>query len=379
MITAKKHNILYLHEARVFGGAEISLLALIKGLDRDRFLPIVACPPKSEFADKLGELGVRLCPIEYPGLKNILATLVTIRSIKNIARRESVSLIHANSPRTNLMGAIAAKFAGIPIIWHERTLLEGGMVDINRIFATLSDRIICNSEAIRKRWLKKRKFADKTLAILNGVDLARFNPNISGQSIRGGLKLNSDTYVVGIISRLWPDKGHRDFITAASKVLKGIPDVCFIVVGDYSLPEYAGLKRELDELIVSLGIKDKLMFVGFRSDIPQVIAGVDIVVLPSEVEGCSRVLLEAMAMGKPVVATNLGGTPEIVDDGITGIMIPPNDPASLANALTKLLNDKELSMKMGRCGRIKAAESFSVEKNVAKTMAVYEEVLNYAE
>jgi glycosyltransferase involved in cell wall biosynthesis len=313
--------------------------------------------------------------MQYPGLKNIPAVLTTVRRIKNLVRHESAALIHANTPRTNLMGAMAAKLARIPIIWHERTLLNEGMIDIDRIFSPLADKIICNSEAIRRRFSSTGKFAEKTLAILNGVDLAEFNPGVGGRDIRREFNVNDSTPVVGIISRLWPDKGHRDFIKAAARVLEEIPRVCFVVVGDFESPEYAAHKRELDELISSLGLEGEIIFLGFRSDIPRVMAGLDIVVLPSEVEGCARVLLEAMAMQKPVVATDSGGTPEVVADGRTGILVPPKDPARLADALLRLLSDRELAIKMGRQGRIRVEELFSINKNLAATMAVYEELL----
>jgi glycosyltransferase involved in cell wall biosynthesis len=359
----------------VFGGAEKSLLILIKHLNRKRFTPFVMCPPKSEFGQKLDEAGVKCYPMIYPRLKNIFAAIYAVIKIRSIIRREAINLIHANSPRANLIGAAAARVCRIPVIWHARNLLDEGMIDIDRIFSPLADKIICNSEAIRKRFTAIPKFNEKTSAILNGIDLNEFHPGINGRDILRQLNIDTSAPVIGIISRLWPDKGHRYFIEAAAQVVKEFPGSRFVIVGDYQAPEYSAHKKELDRLIRSLDLEGNINFLGYRTDINRVMAGMDIVILPSESEGCSRVLLEAMAMGKPVVASASGGTPELVADGQTGILVPIKDSAILAKALIKLLSDADLLRRMGQKGRHRAETLFSITRNLEETMAVYEELI----
>ena len=368
---AGAYKILYLHEASVFGGGEQSLLNLVINLDKQRFTPRVACPSGSKFAHKLDELGVKVFPVSYPGLKHVIKVGLAIQKIRRIILAESIALVHANSPRTNLMGAIAARSCGIPIVWHARNMLGRGMVDLDCGLLFLPDKIICNSEAVRGRF----KGSKKAAVILNGVDLREFHPGVRGQDFRREFGLDRQITLIGIIGRLDPIKGHPDVIRAIAQVLQQGQVAHLVIVGDYTAPECRDYKEDLDKLIASLNLREHVAFTGFRSDIPQVIAGLDIVVLATEAEACGRALLEAQACGKPVIATDSGGTPELVADGETGILAPPNNPDRLAQAMLQLLKDKDWLTRMGRAGRVRAEKYFSIERHIQETVAVYQELL----
>jgi glycosyltransferase involved in cell wall biosynthesis len=249
------------------------------------------------------------------------------------------------------------------------------MRDIDRFLSFLPDKIICNSEAIRKRFYRKGKIEDKIITIINGVDIDKFNPKISGREIRKEFAINEEEVVMGITSRIDPEKGHEYFLRGAAEVVKNHPGVRFLIVGDAFSPEHFWLREYLKKLTRTLRLEDEVIFAGFRKDMPQVLAGMDILVLASDAEPCGRVLFEAMACGKPLIATNTGGTPEIVIDRETGLLVPPRNSELLARALITLLNNNELRKEMGQKGRKRIEEHFTIEKHVEKTEAVYEELL----
>ncbi|MBI5788266.1 MAG: glycosyltransferase family 4 protein [Candidatus Schekmanbacteria bacterium] len=374
-IISAPHNILYLHEARVFGGGEKSLLNLIANLPRSRFNPLAACPFDGLFAERLRGLGVSVKPLVYPNLRDIAAVAVTVLKIRKIIRQEAIALVHANTPRVNIMAALAAKSCGIPVIWHARNLLSPNMIDLDRRFIFLTNKIICNSDAIRDRFADSPDFQRKTVTVLNGVNLKEFDPDIKPVNLHRELGIEPDIPLVGILSRLNPDKGHLYFIQAAVQLLKQGVKAHFVIVGEDKTPECTVYKAKLGQIINAGGATKNISFLGFRPDMPQVIAGLDIVVLASDAEACGRVLLETQAAGKPVIATNSGGTPELVENGETGILIPPIDAASLAQALHNLLIDKDLAAKMGQAGRMRIERLFSIERHVQKTAAIYQELL----
>jgi glycosyltransferase involved in cell wall biosynthesis len=176
--------------------------------------------------------------------------------------------------------------------------------------------------------------------------------------------------VCGMIAILGTEKDHSTLIKAMPKIIPQYPNTSLLLIGD-------GPKRaELQDLVHKLGIADKVIFTGNRRDIPQLLATLDVVVLSSFYEGTSITLLEAMAAAKPVVASRVGGNPEVVEDGVTGFLVPPADPDALAFRLSQLLGDEDLRQKMGQAGRQRVEEQFSLSQMVANYERLYNQVLN---
>lgn len=372
--SGKKFNILYLHNESVMGGAEISLLNLVKRLNKGLFIPHFVCSKEGPFIDELRKIKIPPDFVQFPSIRwpNPLQICSTIRSLIDIIKKNQINLIHSNQPRSNLFGAIAAKIKTIPIVWHERCL-ERGRFDSDNIFSFLPDRIICNSGAVKNRFTKGAKTATKIRTIINGVDLREFNPELNGSIIRKEFNIDEDEPIIGTIGRIDPEKGYECFLESARIILQDFKNVRFLVVGGANNPSLEG---SLYEMSVEKGIDKKTIFTGFRRDIPQLLAGMDVVVLPSEIDACSRVLFESMAMRKPLVAANAGGTPEIVQDGITGLLVKPGDSSEMARCIKKLLDDKYLAEQYGNAGRKRVETMFTIERNIRETENVYLELLN---
>lgn len=372
--SGKKFNILYLHNESIMGGAEISLLNLVKRLNKELFIPHFVCSKEGPFIDELRKIKIPPDFVQFPSIRwpNPVQICSTIRSLIDIIKKKQINLIHSNQPRSNLFGAIAAKIKTIPIVWHERCL-ERGRFDSDNIFSFLPDRIICNSGAVKNRFTKGAKTATKIRTIINGVDLREFNPELNGSIIRKEFDIDEDEPIIGTIGRIDPEKGYECFLESARIILQDFKNVRFLVVGGANNPSLEG---SLYEMSVEKGIDKKTIFTGFRRDIPQLLASMDVVVLPSEIDACSRVLFESMAMRKPLVAANAGGTPEIVQDGITGLLVKPGDSSEMAKCIKKLLDDKYLAEQYGNAGRKRVEMMFTIEKNIRETENVYLELLN---
>jgi glycosyltransferase involved in cell wall biosynthesis len=374
---ASLRKVLYLHHAQILGGAESSLLNLFRNLDRTRFEPVMACPDTGPFAEALREEGVEICPTEYPNLRNIFGMVRTGFQVRNLARRIGADILHGNTPRTNLPAAFAGRMLRVPVIWHMRNVLWTGQKDIERLFWKWPTRIVCNSEAIRRRFPSIGQESERVVAILNGVDLEEFHPGGEGAAFRAELGISSDQFVVALVGRVSPEKGHRTFLRAAARLHAEIPKMHFVLVGEATQEDRA-FADEIRERARELG--DSVVLAGFRRDMPACYAASDVVVLPTEVEeGCGRVLFETMASQKPIIATNSGGTPEVVQDGESGFLFPPRDDEILAGLLCRLYRDGELRQSLGRQGRYRAESEFSIQGHVRRIEALYEQVLQEAE
>ena len=374
----KKFNILYLHNESIMGGAEISLLNLVKRLNKELFIPHFACSKEGPFTDELRKIKIPPDFVQFPSIRwpNPVQICNTIRKLLDIIKKKQINLIHSNQPRSNLFGAIAAKIRNVPIIWHERCL-ERGRFDSDNIFSFLPDRIICNSSAVRNRFTKGAKTDAKIRTIINGVDLREFNLELNGSTIRKEFNIDEDEPIIGTIGRIDPEKGYECFLESARIVSQDFENVRFLVVGGaFNNPS---LEKSLYEMSVEKGIDKKTIFTGFRRDIPQITASMDVIVLPSGIDACSRVLFEAMAMRKPLVATNAGGTPEIVQDGVTGLLVKPGDSSGMAKCIVKLLNNKNLAEQYGNAGRKRVEEMFTIQRNIKETEDVYLELINEIE
>lgn len=363
----RKANILYLDAfGDIHGGGQVSLLNLLKKLNREVFLPLVVCPYEGNFTATLRGMNIDVEIINFPSLKklNVISIISTFFRLRRLAKEKEINIIHANAPRPAFYGGIVSLTSGIPLIWHVRISHRDLLLD--SILSHLSTKIIVVAETVKKKFKKYPKgVQDKIFTIYNGVDLMEFNPSRNGDRLREKLGLGNEP-VVGIVGRLNPDKGHKYFIEAASRV----PLRCkFLIVGD------GPLRGKLEDEAKRLGISERVIFTGFRSDISEIMAAIDVFVLTSEKEHFGRVLIEAMASAKPVVAFDAGAAREILVGGESGFLVPPGDTQILTQRMTYLLNDKAMAMKMGCAGRVHTEKFFDLKIQTKKVEEVYEGLL----
>jgi glycosyltransferase involved in cell wall biosynthesis len=257
--------------------------------------------------------------------------------------------------------------------------LTNEIIDPDRLFSFFADKIICNSQAIARRFLENGHLPKKVVVVYNGVDTHKFNPAVSGAKIREEFGIKPEDIVIGIASRFNILKGHEIFLRAAKETLQSLPEMKdrlrFMVVGGAVFNQDSRREEYLKDRVNKLGLNSNLIFSGFRTDMPEMYAAMDIVVLASAAEPCGRVILEAMAMAKPLIGTNSGGTPEIIQDGVTGYLFSPQDYTGLAEKIIFLINHRDIAAKIGQSGRSHIEADFTIEANAGKIQDIYLELI----
>lgn len=367
-------KILYLDHAPLMGGAERSLLVLLRHLDRERFEPLLACPPDSTLAQEAAKLGVRIIPARMPVVRGVNNPLnLTLRlgmgatALARLIRRERVSIVHANVMRAAIYGALAARMSGARYVWHVRDIHR------ERLFVqaagTLAHAIIVISRRVSTAL--PSRFASKTHLIYDGIDLEEFDPQLGdGLTFRRSLGLPEDALLVGNAAWIAPWKGQRAFIEAVGLVAQAHPQARFVIVGGLADPSHASYLEEIQARAREL-LGERLIFAGARSDMPQVMASLDVLAHSAQDEPLGLVLIEAMAMEVPVVAMASGGVPEIIAQGETGLLVPPGDVKALAQAISGLLGNREQGKRMGAKARQRALTLFEARQMTRRVEEVY--------
>jgi len=368
-------NILYLNPTAEIGGAEISLLLLLRSLNKKHFRPIVILPCLGPLQNSLSSNGIEIItrPLKKINIRNPLPYLYTIYRLTKLMRQLSIGLIHCNMEICNQYAFIAARLNGLPIVCHTRNILSKRA--FQRMFLGGADVLIANSKATASSYTQYVSKDQRVEIIYNAADCVQFYPE--GEcNLRSRFNINNNGFVIGLIGQITPNKGQDVFIRALAQVVRKHPNVRALVVGDTVIDDSKWFLVELKQLVQELGISDKVIFTGFVKNITDLYRCLDIVVLPSRSEGFGRTIAEAMAMGKPVIASRVGGLPELISEGETGLLVPPGDSNSLADAIVKLVENRSLAKKLGFNGRRKVKEQFSVEKNVRKIERVYMSLLS---
>jgi glycosyltransferase involved in cell wall biosynthesis len=384
-------NILYLHTTSEVGGSDVSLLGLVERLDRRRFAPVVALPADGPLVPRLRDAGCRVLIVDRMiklttrrGWRHAARFLLNypgaVGRLVRIVADEQVDLIHTNTIH-NPYGIGAAIVSRRSHVWHVREIVwQSGVVRrLERLLARLSDRVIVTSEAVGDLFRNRSgRLAANVRRIPNGVDLGAFAIGGSGAAVRAALGTPAEAPLAGVVCRLDAWKGVDVFLRAAARVREALPAARFVVVGG-AIEGQDAYAHELEALACALGLNDALRFTGWRygpPDMPEVYAALDLLVLPSrQPEPFGLVLLEAMASGLPVVATDRGGPREICVDGETGLLVPPGDPDRLADAMRALLDDPARARAMGQAGRHRAEANYDLRNTVRAIEGQYEELL----
>lgn len=360
-------RILHLDTERTWRGGEAQLLHLAEGLSRRGHVCIVAGQPASPLLERAAEKGLKTVAVTMPSEWSLSAVLFLARILK----RERVQVIHMHASHACTLGGWAARLAGVPVrIISRRVDFSVRSNPFRRLkYQWGVDRIVAISEGVRSVLIGDGLDPNRIEVIRSGIDPRPFDPNYPAGMARLELGIPDQSPVVGCVAHFADHKGHRYLIEAAARVAAAVPDVRFLLVGE------GELRPQIERQIKELKLEKHVILTGFRNDIPRLLAAMDIVVLSSHLEGLGTSLLDAMAMARPVIATRVGGIPEMVEDGVTGRLVPPRDPAALAGALIELINRPDERKRMGEAGRVRMLSMFSAEAMVAATEAVYREIL----
>ena len=361
------------------GGTENQFMALGRALDPERFALEFACLRRwGAFADEIDQRHIPLLECNVTSFRSFSAIAEQMRLARHVAHRQ-IDIVHAYSFYGNLFAVPPARLAGVPVviasIRDRAPYLTPMQKRAQRWACQFADCILVNAMAV-KEWLIGEGYdASRIVVIPNGVDLSRFERVDNAQSPFRALGLPDGAPVVLVVSRLNPLKGLEPFLEAAALVAKEFHTARFVIVGDTN-PNERPYWSTLTSLTGRLGLTDRVTFAGLRRDIPQLLSAATISVMPSLNEALSNVVLESMAAGAPVVATRVGGTPEAIDDGRNGVLVPPGDPREMARAIAALLSDPGRARRMGEAARQSINERFSMDRMVAATEQLYQALLD---
>ena len=381
-------RVLYVNQTIAMSGAERSLLDLLEGLPGST-TPVVASP-KGELYSALEARGVaveplpavdlsfRLHPTRTPaGLAWIPRAAALIR---RIAGRHGAQLIHANSTRAGFPCVLARRFGGPAVVVHARDPVPAGAAG-RATLAVIeggSDLVIANSRYVASQYRDRK---GKVRVVHNSVDTARFDPGrFDRPQARARLGLGAGP-ALALIAHFVPWKAHDDAVRMLAKLKPTHPDLRLLLVGSVKFSEpggrwdNAGFRRDVEELARSLGVADDVIFTGECDDVPELLSAVDVLLVPSVWEPFGRVVVEGMAMGLPVVATDIGGPVEVIRDGVDGITLPPRSPDAWAAAVAELLDNGERRRALGEAARARVIADFGPDRVVSKVLAHYDEVL----
>lgn len=358
----------------VTGGTQRHLLEVVKFLDRSRFRPIVISAKRGgELGRAIVAAGVELVQLDL-GERMLSPDLVRcVRETAAVFRERRVDVVQCFQWRPALIGMLAARLAGRGRVVAGRRsapVEQGGRGILEDLVVRLADRIIVNAEALRPRGAA----GARTDVIPSGVDTEIFRPRPDARAAtRARLGLPSGPPIIGTVGRLEVRKGTDVLLEAAAQLRKkGLPEVRVVVVGD------GPLRDELPALAARLGLADQVFMLGDRSDVHEVLGALDLFVLPSRTEGMSNALLEAMATALPVVATAVGGNPEVVAAETIGVLVPPDNSTAMAEAIARLLASPDAAARLGIAARAHVEDRYSAPAMVRRLEAVYAAVADAA-
>ena len=365
-------KVLYFLNSLVRGGVEEHVLGLLRGIDRDKFEPVLVCPQKliDLIKDELMKAQVRYYPVCIRRWRNI----GEIGKFIHILKKEKPDIVHSHLFYATMFAAPIAKLCGVKKIISTAHLREAWRKGIkkayfvDRFFYRFVDEIIAVSYAVKDYLVEEKKIPESKITVIhNGVDVEKFKP-ISRPGLSNNHSFSQDRvlkFTIGVIGRLEPQKGHKYFFEALGMLNGKLEDVEIKILGDGSL------RKELEDQSRSLNCGNRITFLGFRSDIVSQIQNLDLIVLPSLYEGLPLTALEAGAMGKPILATAVDGSAEVVLDGETGMLVPAADSAALKEAIEKILNDKKTLQEFGEKARKHIISNFDLLNQIRKTESLY--------
>jgi len=339
-------------------GAERIAVAICRGLKERGHEVMLACKLFSPFPSFAQEAGLKCVELDIGGKLNLSAPWRLARLI----RERGFDLIHTHLSTASLWGSVAGKLTGTPVVAHVHALNWSPCY-------LLADQVLVCSEAVKKRMERQGIPAHRTRLVHNGIDLSRFRRNLSAGEARRALGIAPEAFVIGAVGHLSKKKGQSFLIKAFATLLQRNPNLILLLIGEG--PDRA----ELTGLAASLSIADKVRFAGYQPDVRPYMNAMDLLVLPSIAgEGLPLVLAEAGAMGIPAVAADIGGAREIIEHGVTGLIIRPRSVEALVGAIGRLVNNPEERRQMGEKARKRVEAFFTIERMIDGIESLYEEL-----
>ena len=395
-----RRKVLFLDHTATLGGGELALLQIVANLDKNRYQPTVVLFSEGKLVARLEEAGIEtqvmplnsevtetrkdsISPRSLLKVHTVKETLAFAFRLAQFIRKNNFDFVYTNSLKSDIIGGLAARLAGRPVIWHIRDRIDEDYLPLPvvRTFRALCrlvpDYVLANSDATMQTLRLPRQ--GRAATVYSGIDAAHC---VVPDAVRGDVtapvapQRPPTAPRIGLVGRISPWKGQHIFLQSAAQILKQFPDAKFQIVGA-ALFDEKGYEKEVRQMVCSLGLCDAVEFTGFRSDVPELMANLDILVHASTSgEPFGQVVVQGMAAGKPVVATNGGGIPEIVVDGLTGLLVPMSDADSMAAAISHLIREPALARQMGLMGRQRVLEQFTIDHTIFKVEQVFDAVFS---
>lgn len=372
-------TVLFVNTPVYIGGAEISLLALMRHLDRQRFAPMLLTSGDGALAAAARSYGIesltqtflwpsRRYPWRYPS---------SVWDLIKTVRRHNVKLIHTNCARSLPYVRQACSVLHLPYVSHVRDFLRDwfGVKSVRALNG--AKFVIANSQAIATACVNAGIENSHIRVIYNPIQLEPFAEarQFDSGAIRQELGLPDKAYVIGIVGQIQEIKGHMEFVEAASIVAAVLPQAHFVVIGDAFTPELQTFKKRLLQKIEDYQLTERIHLSGYRKDVARVMQALDVLTVPSWNEPFGRVVVEGQAAGCPVIATDQGGIPELIQNGTNGILVPAKNGTHLAEAIIKLSSDTKLQESIRLAG-LGNSQRYSVQQHVDQIEAIYDSALN---
>jgi glycosyltransferase involved in cell wall biosynthesis len=365
----REKRILYIHGEANIGGAERELLTWLKYLDQERFLPFVVCPDHGPLVAELDHLQVPHVFISLPAWRkwfHIFWRPFAIFRLIRIIRQWHIDLVHVNDFWWAPLGIVSGWFTGRPCVVHVRQEIEPRKV--SQYWLNKGDVIIPVSHSIGEVMRSVGVCQENFQVVQSGISFKHEHLSSPSKEILSILCEIKGKPVIGTVANLFPRKGLQYLIEAVGKLRQSFPQICLVIVGSGD-DEY---DFQLRSQVAHLELTNHVLFAGFQEQPEIILEQFDVFVLSSVIEGLGIVLLEAMALGKPIVASKVGGIPEVVEHGKTGLLVNPADVEDLYRGLLNLLDHPEMGRQMGERAKKRVAEYFSVERMMEQLYRIYE-------
>jgi len=366
-------------------GAETYLFSLLKGLDPKRYEPLLVCitNPAQPEQQWLTELKRRRLPFVSVPIKH-RTSIHDLIEVPRLIRRFNADIVHSLDHRADLVAIAGARLTGKAAVasffgwtnWDDNCQKGKLYAWFDRKVLRRADAMIVDSTHIATHMKWPQGKGAPVAVIPNGVDIDRFDPEKVTDTLKEKFFGSNDVVILGMVGRIHPNKGQLDFVQAAARLAARQSNLRFLIIGDAPLG-FEEYYQKVSASITEYGLQGRALITNVPSaQIPVVMNSIDILLAPSYQESFSYTLLEAMAMKKPVIASDAGGTPEMISDGENGILVPPGDPEALARAASALLADADLRNRISKRARQIIIKDWSIDIMAARTMQVYEEVLS---
>ena len=373
-------KIVYLTPSVRLFGARQSLRQLVTHLDRERFEPLVVCPRRGDLEEVLREAGIQTRILRLPPWRKgkwLLLRFWWVRALRQLLKEEGARLIHCNEFHSTPYAVAAARALAIPAVAHHRLSITPRQ--ILNYHLEQADRLIVVSKAAGEAFAPWPQIVAKMHVVYNGLDLEAFTADANREKLRHELRLHPDDFLIGQLGLISERKQTHLALDSFDRLAERYPHVHLAIVGSAAVGQEA-YAAEAERRAAASPFAERIHFTGFRQDIADVCAALDLNLLISNDEGFGRVIIEAGAFGAPTVGSRVGGIPEVIDDGRSGLLVEGSNAAALAQAVTQaviqLLENPERYRQLQDCVREKVTREFSIERHLTQIQAIYDELLN---